>query len=522
MKKLVSLLLALTLALALAIPASAAEDASIGIIGGADGPTSIFVTGALSDMSDEELDGQLAALQAQMRESAVSLLGGTPGQVNVLLGERCVTFTDAVPEIRGGRTMVPMRAALEAMGAVVEYDKATRTATVESGALRFTHAIGTDTILMGDGTQVKMDVASYIESGRTMVPVRFFSQVLGYDVFWDKDYRMVFLMDEESMVKDLDEHFTALNEYLAKAAKKFAPEQNYREDMTLSGTIKVVDSINGDRKYPFSMKAEALVGHGGMQMEMELNLDGLLSLIEGVAGETLPAEYRSMLKSLELEVINGEKMYIRCPLLAMLMAESGGMAVDADTWFAMPGVDYAELYDTLYSDISRYTVGRLCYAVMQQGDENRFFESWSAAGEFADMLIGLVGDETFTKSGSGYRWHLGFEELAELMNDIMGVEYYTVSDLREEGISECSLDMTISGSGSVKFSCVLAVDAGDEAAFRLECTMSGNDEKTAMQGRVQVRNVCDVTFDGALTVRTTTEKIAAAPTKGATVIELDG
>ena len=44
MKKLIALLLALMLALALAVPASAAGE-DIGIIGGADGPTAIFVTG---------------------------------------------------------------------------------------------------------------------------------------------------------------------------------------------------------------------------------------------------------------------------------------------------------------------------------------------------------------------------------------------------------------------------------------------------------------------------------------------
>ena len=37
------------------------------------------------------------------------------GQVNVLLGDRCIAFTDAVPEVKNGRTMVPLRAALEAM-----------------------------------------------------------------------------------------------------------------------------------------------------------------------------------------------------------------------------------------------------------------------------------------------------------------------------------------------------------------------------------------------------------------------
>ena len=106
MKKLIALLLALMLALALAVPASAAGE-DIGIIGGADGPTYILVSA----------DPKAAAtVSKEQREQNIKALGGVAGQVNVLLGDRCIAFTDAVPEVKNGRTMVPLRAALEAMG----------------------------------------------------------------------------------------------------------------------------------------------------------------------------------------------------------------------------------------------------------------------------------------------------------------------------------------------------------------------------------------------------------------------
>ena len=83
MKKLIALLLALMLALALAVPASAAGE-DIGIIGGADGPTYILVSA----------DPKAAAtVSKEQREQNIKALGGVAGQVNVLLGDRCIAFT---------------------------------------------------------------------------------------------------------------------------------------------------------------------------------------------------------------------------------------------------------------------------------------------------------------------------------------------------------------------------------------------------------------------------------------------
>ena len=145
MKKLIALLLALMLALALAVPASAAGE-DIGIIGGADGPTYILVSA----------DPKAAAtVSKEQREQNIKELGGVVGQVNVLLGDRCIAFTDAVPEVKNGRTMVPLRAALEAMGARIEFDQATKTAIVTGEKASFTHVVGSDVITRADGSTVK-------------------------------------------------------------------------------------------------------------------------------------------------------------------------------------------------------------------------------------------------------------------------------------------------------------------------------------------------------------------------------
>ena len=315
MKQVLSLLLALALELALAVPASAAGE-DIGIIGGADGPTYILVNA----------DPKAAAtVSKEQREQNIKALGGVVGQVNVLLGDRCIAFTDAAPEVKNGRTMVPLRASLEAMGARVDYDADTGTAVVTGEKASFTHVVGSDVITRADGSTVKMDVRSYVTpSNRTMVPVRFFSQVLGYDVFWDNGYRMAFLLDEETFAEKVDSRLTILNGYLAGNAKRFDASRNYKEDVTLSGTVKVIDSIKGDRSYPYSGKASVLLGKDGMSMSLSADLGDLAEYFESLAGEPLPEAYRAAFIKPELEAIYGDKLYYKSPLFDALMAKVDG------------------------------------------------------------------------------------------------------------------------------------------------------------------------------------------------------
>lgn len=505
MKKLIALLLALMLALALAVPASAAGE-DIGIIGGADGPTYILVSA----------DPKAAAtVSKEQREQNIKALGGVAGQVNVLLGDRCIAFTDAVPEVKNGRTMVPLRAALEAMGARIEFDQATKTAIVTGEKASFTHVVGSDVITRADGSTVKMDVHSYVTpSNRTMVPVRFFSQVLGYDVFWDNGYRMAFLLDEETFAEKVDSRLTILNGYLAGNAKRFDASKNYKEDVTLSGTVKVIDSIKGDRSYPYSGKASVLLGKDGMSMSLSADLGDLAELLEGLGGK-LPEAYRALTVKPELEAIFSDKLYFRSPLLDAAMAKANAPQAVSGAWYATDAVmSFPDLYRSMYGSGDGRTVGHILYAMMKQGDANGFYESWSSAAQLAAAAVELFGDETFTKFGSGYKWHFGKEELAKLLTETIP------GFIADSGVEELSIDLTMRSDGSVELKYTAAMNAKEEAAFRIDYTLTGNSSRMTVKGAVQVRNICDVRFDAAISVRTTSEKPLTAPPAGATIITL--
>ena len=311
MKKFLALLLALTLALSLAVPAYAAD------------------TVEDEDFDWAALEAELAKAEAEQRAAALKELGAAAGQINILLNDKCVAFPDAVPVLKGGRTMVPMRAAVEAMGAVVDYDAATRTASVKMGDVSFTHVIGTDVITLSDGSTVKMDIVSYIDKGRTMVPLRFFSQVLGYDVFWDNDYKLAFLMGEDTWAAAVDKDLTILNSLLAQQSKSADLSKTQKSTLTAKGAVKVVDSINGDKSYPYSGSMTVLAGKDAANLTMSLDLSSMLELLESLVEDSIPAEYRAQLAKFSAEAILSDKAYIKSPLLdAMSESKSG-------TWYPL-------------------------------------------------------------------------------------------------------------------------------------------------------------------------------------------
>ena len=92
------------------------------------------------------------------------------------------------PVIEDGSTLVPMRFLFEQMGADVEWNQETQTATATLNNTAVTFAID-DTEAEVNNTPATMDVPARLINGKTMVPLRFLSENLGYKVDWDETSR---------------------------------------------------------------------------------------------------------------------------------------------------------------------------------------------------------------------------------------------------------------------------------------------------------------------------------------------
>jgi hypothetical protein len=107
--------------------------------------------------------------------STIYTIGGIAGQIEA------APFIDPVYE----RTMIPVRAIAEGLGATVDWDEATRTVFIIRGGEVITLTVGVP--LPGD-----MGTAAIVD-GRTFVPARYVSEVLNATVRWDGTNQAVYI-----------------------------------------------------------------------------------------------------------------------------------------------------------------------------------------------------------------------------------------------------------------------------------------------------------------------------------------
>lgn len=103
-------------------------------------------------------------------------------------GEKLVA--DTAPVIIEGRTMVPMRAIFESLGAKVEWDDFSKTVSAYTDKTEIKLAVGESEMLV-NGKKEPLDVSAIIRNGRTLVPLRAVAEALDVDVNWYSDIKTV-------------------------------------------------------------------------------------------------------------------------------------------------------------------------------------------------------------------------------------------------------------------------------------------------------------------------------------------
>lgn len=113
------------------------------------------------------------------------------GDIKVIIDGREITF-DQKPVIENSRTLVPMRAIFEALGAEVEWFSETETVVAACGETKITLKIGNNNMYInGDEKVIELDAAPKIMGSRTLVPLRAVSEVFNSNVEWDNNSRTV-------------------------------------------------------------------------------------------------------------------------------------------------------------------------------------------------------------------------------------------------------------------------------------------------------------------------------------------
>lgn len=119
--------------------------------------------------------------------------------IQVIYNGKEIEF-ESSPAARNGRTMVQARFVAEALGYEVGYEAEDQRVIMSKGERVIVFRLGQTKLFEREGDRIvremEMDVAPYAESNRTYVPVRFFAEVIGMDVEWIQNERLVIIRDK--------------------------------------------------------------------------------------------------------------------------------------------------------------------------------------------------------------------------------------------------------------------------------------------------------------------------------------
>jgi len=131
---------------------------------------------------------ELAQLQNTEEEFSKDGLDVIPVE-NVLVRNGNIKF-DTPPVIKYGRTLLPLRAISEGMGAEVDYIAETNSVVIVKDGVEIIFSLSDNKVLI-NGVETAVDVNGEILNNRTMVPLRFIAETLGIKVQYDPDNKII-------------------------------------------------------------------------------------------------------------------------------------------------------------------------------------------------------------------------------------------------------------------------------------------------------------------------------------------
>jgi hypothetical protein len=120
---------------------------------------------------------------------------------SVMVNRNLIKF-DAPAYIKGGVTLVPVRAISESLGAEVTWDNESKTVTITKGGDTVIELSQGSTTALVNGEPVAITSPSEVTCGRTYLPLRFLAELLDFQVSWDGENEVIDIEDEDAATED--------------------------------------------------------------------------------------------------------------------------------------------------------------------------------------------------------------------------------------------------------------------------------------------------------------------------------
>ncbi|WP_294549102.1 stalk domain-containing protein [uncultured Pseudoflavonifractor sp.] len=382
-----------------------------------------------------------------------------PDGINVSVNGEWLTLDGVQPWAMDGRTMVPVRPFLEALGATVDYAGTVVTAKLANGdTLELTLGSTTLTRVSGDKIdKIEMDVPMVVLDNRTYIPARFAGEAVGMTVEWDDYYQAAYFTDWDSIAAQIDENFSILNTILALDGDRWDPEQTYRVKEMVSGSMTLYGETEAENgTAAMSLAVDGLVRGGQADLDMKLDLD-LGELKELVTASMLEEDAAALdlLSNFEMEV-RGDLGQGTLYMTGNKLGDIPGSTVGSGEWLALDlgqSIDVAALVEALEAAQSEpLTVGGLLAAGPRENGTGWYWAPpCTQVLDKAEKLALFLGDDCFTVSTSGstttYTLKVNTLGLADKLSALT----------EEDGTDELSLlldylkgDLKVDCSGTIK------------------------------------------------------------------------
>ena len=344
-------------------------------------------------------------------------LAAEQGDFSLLVNGEPVTFTDAAPVLKDGRSFLPMAATFEALGFPAEdmtWDSDTQTAAASKDGTTISLTIGKKAIQVTQagaaaGVSIETDTAPYIDAAtsRTYIPVGLVADALGYRVAWDGETSTVIIDDVDAILAENTETYERMDQYLGYARKY--SQGNYQVEGSylltsapgeMESGAEIIHTIGGDYNLISSQTA--------MQFAMDMSIGGTI-LGAPISPTDMDLDLRADLDTGMLY------LYFQSEGLEQLMnnnVQVNGESVEfqiPDQWYSL---DMKAVYDEaygpgFYEELIALSTASQEAAFAQTLEEllksdTLILTSTATTSDYLEALNQLLGDSHFQKSGSTY------------------------------------------------------------------------------------------------------------------------
>lgn len=482
-----------------------------------------MVLGGATFVFADTADGDAVVTAAPTNTSPVPTV---QNGYNVMIDGSYVNFADALPQNINGRIMVPFRAIFEAMGAKVDYEKATKTVIADKDDVHISFAIGSKEITVKKGSDVtkkSMDVPAFIDTktSRTFVPTRFVAEALGYSVGWDNSEKTAVIIDLGSIIEKAESDFS----FLFKAL-----EGSGSTDMTATykttGDMSFVIDAEGDEESE-ALNMGAKLSFDGItkgldaQMSMKITLD-LADMHKDATPEE--AAMLATLKDLSIDVkINGESgdMWFKCDTLNQFVGVTGD-----NVWFKM---NIFDLYDSMGIDLQALLSGMQSGSVTSAelltqllSDDSLDIYTYATISNFYEVAKVVAGNDAFSvkKSGNTANYSLTVDKstVTRLCQEVLKMAKEDTAEIVDL-FDALNLKVSAKVTGEkVSESTIVGKVASEGMEVSFDIYASETKAKISMS--MNIPEVMNFKFDSNATTKQVSDKIDNKLPAGATVIDL--